>query len=136
MFLRSVVLTSVLGIALSQFCQDICDNLPACADSRFGSYCKDNGVCFGLYHKDGGYCFQPTEQDTCDDSVLKPVSCAGSCQAACDSLPQCKGSKWGSYCKTWQHPAVCFGIITKADGSTCYAPTDDDCVGEPYPCTA
>ncbi|EER15078.1 hypothetical protein Pmar_PMAR023403 [Perkinsus marinus ATCC 50983] len=133
MLARSTILLLTLGLAMSDTCQDICDSNPACAQSKFGSYCKSNGVCFGLYHQGCGYCFQPAEQETCDDSTLEPVACQG-CQAACDTLPQCKNSDRGSYCKSWQTPPVCFGIIQKSDGSLCYHPTDKDCEGAPYPC--
>ncbi|KAF4654150.1 hypothetical protein FOL47_010110 [Perkinsus chesapeaki] len=137
MLTRFIVLSAACAAALGDNCQALCDSHPACAKSKFGSYCKTNGVCFGFYHKGHGYCFQPTEQATCDDSVLKPVSCQDTCQQVCDSLPSCKGSKYGSYCKTWQNPPVCFGIIQKADKSLCFHPADPQgCNGDPYPCTS
>ncbi|EEQ99478.1 hypothetical protein Pmar_PMAR025866 [Perkinsus marinus ATCC 50983] len=133
------IVAAIAAIALSsaEYCQKLCDSTAACATSKFGSYCKGNGLCFGLYHKDDGYCFQSTEQDTCDDYSLEPVACPEpkpTCQEVCNGLTQCRDSKWGSYCKTWQDPQVCFGIIKKADGSLCFAPTDEDCYGEPYYC--
>ncbi|KAF4650767.1 hypothetical protein FOZ61_011053 [Perkinsus olseni] len=130
------VVTTVL-VAAAEYCQDICDGHAACADSKYGSYCKGNGVCFGLYHKDDGYCFQPTEQDSCDDYTLEPVACPEpqpTCQDVCNEMPQCRDSKWGSYCKTWQKPQVCFGIIKKNDGTLCFAPTDPHCKGDPFYC--
>ncbi|KAF4693697.1 hypothetical protein FOZ60_010370 [Perkinsus olseni] len=132
-----VAAIGAVAVASADYCQELCDSTAACASSKYGSYCKGNGLCFGLYHKDDGYCFQPTEQDTCDDYTLEPVACPEpqpSCQDVCNGLNQCRDSKWGSYCKTWQDPQVCFGIIKKADGSLCFAPTDDDCYGEPYYC--
>ncbi|KAF4742962.1 hypothetical protein FOZ63_018263 [Perkinsus olseni] len=128
---------ATLSMVVAEYCQDICDAYSSCFDSKYGSYCKGNGLCFGLYHKDDGYCFQPTEQDDCDDYVLDPVACPEpqpTCQDVCNDMPQCRDSKWGSYCKTWQDPQVCFGVIKKSDGTLCFAPTDEDCEGEPYYC--
>ncbi|KAF4720317.1 hypothetical protein FOZ62_001517 [Perkinsus olseni] len=119
-----------------EYCESSCAQTMGCSES----YCKDNGVCFGLYHKDDGKCFQPDSEYNadCDDSVLKPVLCHEypdtTCQEVCDGMAGCKDSSWGSYCKFWQDPPVCFGIITKDDGSLCHASDDDECVGEPYPC--
>ncbi|KAF4721521.1 hypothetical protein FOZ63_006118, partial [Perkinsus olseni] len=41
---------------------------------------------------------------------------------------------YDSYCKSWQSPTVCFGLVKKADGSICFEPADADCVGEPIAC--
>ncbi|KAF4681130.1 hypothetical protein FOZ60_012572 [Perkinsus olseni] len=131
----------IIGASATYYsCQDMCESHEACAASKYGSYRKSNGVCFGFYHKDDGYCFQPAEQESCDDITLMPVYCPEhevpepTCQDVCNDLDQCRMSKWGSYCKTWQDPKVCFGIIKKADGSLCFAPTDKHCEGEPYYC--
>ncbi|KAF4670200.1 hypothetical protein FOL47_002132 [Perkinsus chesapeaki] len=140
--MRSIaVIAYVIGVSATyNTCQEMCDSHEACANSKYGSYCKSNGVCFGFYHKDDGYCFQPTEQESCDDTTLMPVYCPEeeepkpTCHDVCNNLEQCRMSKWGSYCKTWQDPQVCFGIIKKADDSLCFAPTDEDCDGEPYYC--
>ncbi|EER03591.1 hypothetical protein Pmar_PMAR026268 [Perkinsus marinus ATCC 50983] len=114
MLARSTILLLTLGLAMSDTCQDICDSNPACAQSKFGSYCKSNGVCFGLYHQGCGYCFQPAEQETCDDSTLEPVACQG-CQAACDTLPQCKNSDRGTY---WYHVSSFLMERLSCDGYT------------------
>ncbi|KAF4655592.1 hypothetical protein FOZ61_007491 [Perkinsus olseni] len=73
---RKVYITEGLKEEVNLYCHRVCDGLSSCGDSKYGSYCKGNGVCYGLYHKDDGYCFQPTESDTCDDSVLEPVMCS------------------------------------------------------------
>ncbi|EER01978.1 hypothetical protein Pmar_PMAR007672 [Perkinsus marinus ATCC 50983] len=133
------VVATLLGLALASsddYCQQLCDETPSCASYGWGSYCKGNGVCFGLLQKGDGYCFQPADS-SCDDSVYTPVSCPvvpPSCEDVCNGLSSCKNSKWGSYCKSWQSPPVCFGILEKDDGSLCFQSTDSDCVGKPYPC--
>ncbi|EER05484.1 hypothetical protein Pmar_PMAR011508 [Perkinsus marinus ATCC 50983] len=135
--MKSIIAVTALFVAASEYCQDVCDGHTACAESKYGSYCKDNGVCFGLYHNGNGYCFQPTEQDACEDFTLHPVTCSNpkaTCQDICNDMPQCRDSKWSSYCKLWQKPPVCFGIIKKADGTLCFTPTDEDCEGESLTC--
>ncbi|KAF4754082.1 hypothetical protein FOZ62_023661, partial [Perkinsus olseni] len=117
------------------YCKDMCTQTAGCDQS----YCKDNGLCFGLYHKGDSKCYQPGGDATdCDDSVLEPVQCAEypvtTCEDVCNGIDGCKDSKWGTYCKSWQSPAVCFGIIVKDDGSLCFNPTDEECVGESYLC--
>ncbi|EER09105.1 hypothetical protein Pmar_PMAR024129 [Perkinsus marinus ATCC 50983] len=117
------------------YCEEMCTQTAGCDQS----YCKDNGLCFGLYHRGDSKCYQPGgEAIDCDDSVLEPVQCAEypvtTCDDVCSSIEGCKESKWGTYCKTWQDPPVCFGIIVKEDGSLCFNPIDEECVGEPYPC--
>ncbi|KAF4662625.1 hypothetical protein FOL47_006165 [Perkinsus chesapeaki] len=116
-------------------CADMCIQTDGCEQS----YCKDNGLCFGLYHKGDSKCYQPgTNATDCDDALLEPVQCAEypmtTCEDVCNGITGCKDSKWGTYCKTWQDPPVCFGIIIKKDGSLCFDPTDEECVGEPYAC--
>ncbi|EER00205.1 hypothetical protein Pmar_PMAR017063 [Perkinsus marinus ATCC 50983] len=56
------------------------------------------------------------------------------CAQMCSYVEGCAKSKFNSYCKTWQSPPVCFGLIKKSDGSICFEPTDADCVGEPIAC--
>ncbi|KAF4672854.1 hypothetical protein FOL46_008294 [Perkinsus olseni] len=117
------------------YCEELCTQTAGCDQS----YCKDNGLCFGLYHKGESKCYQPGSDATdCDDSVLEPVQCAEypvtTCEDVCNGIDGCKDSKWGTYCKSWQSPAVCFGIVVKDDGSLCFNPTDEECVGEPYLC--
>ncbi|KAF4692767.1 hypothetical protein FOZ60_012669 [Perkinsus olseni] len=126
--MRIVISTILFGIAAGytassvdkvepkgEYCESSCAQTMGCSES----YCKDNGVCFGLYHKDDGKCFQPDSEYNadCDDSG-----------EVCDGMAGCKDSSWGSYCKFWQDPPVCFGIITKDDGSLCHASDDDECV--------
>ncbi|KAF4654894.1 hypothetical protein FOZ61_007973 [Perkinsus olseni] len=134
------VLAAFLGLVVASpddYCQKLCDATPSCASYGWGSYCKGNGVCFGLLEKgNNDYCFQPTDP-SCDDSVYQPVSCPvvpPTCEDVCNGLSGCKNSKWGSYCKSWQNPPVCFGILEKADGSLCFESTDPGCVGNPYSC--
>ncbi|KAF4679113.1 hypothetical protein FOZ60_015478 [Perkinsus olseni] len=57
-----------------------------------------------------------------------------SCASLCNQIDGCKTAKYGSYCKAWKEPAVCFGLVRKADGSYCFQPTDKDCVGESVSC--
>ncbi|EER08169.1 hypothetical protein Pmar_PMAR016283 [Perkinsus marinus ATCC 50983] len=52
--MKVVFTIAALSVAVAEYCQDICDGYSPCADSKYGSYCKGNGVCFGLYHKDDG----------------------------------------------------------------------------------
>ncbi|KAF4649735.1 hypothetical protein FOL47_001784, partial [Perkinsus chesapeaki] len=117
------------------YCEDICIQTDGCEQS----YCEDNGLCFGLYHKGDSNCYQSgTNATDCDASLLEPVQCAEypitTCEDVCEGISECKDSKWGTYCKTWQDPPVCFGIIVKEDGSLCFNPADEECVGEPYAC--
>ncbi|EER00206.1 hypothetical protein Pmar_PMAR017064 [Perkinsus marinus ATCC 50983] len=56
------------------------------------------------------------------------------CAQMCSYVEGCAKSKYDSYCKTWQSPSVCFGLIKKSDGSICFEPTDADCVGESIAC--
>ncbi|EER15104.1 hypothetical protein Pmar_PMAR023430 [Perkinsus marinus ATCC 50983] len=56
------------------------------------------------------------------------------CAQMCSYVEGCANSKYDSYCKTWQSPSVCFGLIKKSDGSICFEPTDADCVGESIAC--
>ncbi|KAF4679503.1 hypothetical protein FOZ60_014964 [Perkinsus olseni] len=64
------------------------------------------------------------------------VAAEDSCISLCNDVEGCKIAKYGSYCKSWKSPAVCFGLLKKADGSVCFQPTDKDCVGEPVACSA
>ncbi|EER10233.1 Protein SLG1 precursor, putative [Perkinsus marinus ATCC 50983] len=57
------------------------------------------------------------------------------CSQMCSNVSGCAGSKYGSYCKSWVTPSVCFGLIKKSDGSICFEPTDSNCVGEPLACS-
>ncbi|KAF4649322.1 hypothetical protein FOZ61_001460, partial [Perkinsus olseni] len=57
-----------------------------------------------------------------------------SCASLCNQIDGCKTAKYGSYCKAWKEPAVCFGLVRKADGSYCFQPTDKDCVGDSVSC--
>ncbi|KAF4701651.1 hypothetical protein FOZ62_004296, partial [Perkinsus olseni] len=56
------------------------------------------------------------------------------CAQMCSYVDGCAKSKYDSYCKSWQSPTVCFGLVKKADGSICFEPADADCVGEPIAC--
>ncbi|KAF4695114.1 hypothetical protein FOZ60_005851 [Perkinsus olseni] len=56
------------------------------------------------------------------------------CSQMCSDVSGCANSKYGSYCKSWETPAVCFGLIKKSDGSICFEPTDPGCAGEPLAC--
>ncbi|KAF4660122.1 hypothetical protein FOL46_006322 [Perkinsus olseni] len=53
----------------------------------------------------------------------------------CSKVDGCRESKYGSYCKGWMTPSTCFGLVEKADGSYCFQPGDDSCVGEAVPCS-
>ncbi|EER01034.1 Facilitator of iron transport 3 precursor, putative [Perkinsus marinus ATCC 50983] len=57
------------------------------------------------------------------------------CSQMCSNVSGCAGSKYGSYCKSWVTPSVCFGLIKKSDGSICFEPADSNCVGEPLACS-
>ncbi|EER05803.1 hypothetical protein Pmar_PMAR011852 [Perkinsus marinus ATCC 50983] len=143
--LTSSLLATTLGFSGKSFsavasedggtdmCSMACNQTLGCDQS----YCKNNGLCFGLYHKGNAYCYQPGGADGCDDTSLEPVKCTEypltTCQDVCDRLVGCKDSAWGSYCKSWQDPPVCFGILKMYDGSLCYQ-SDPNCVGEPFEC--
>ncbi|KAF4656707.1 Myosin-binding protein C, slow-type, partial [Perkinsus chesapeaki] len=60
-------------------------------------------------------------RDTCTSSSLSRID-------------GCKTAKYGSYCKAWKEPAVCFGLVRKADGSYCFQPNDKDCFGDAVSC--
>lgn len=130
-------------------CQYACDSTEECNNDpqNHGSYCKsweDPPVCFGLYVRENGkYCFQPNDP-TCNDAVLKPLSCAyqtttpppakpakaaDTCQQKCDSVLECSNDphSHGSYCKSWQGPAVCFGLYYRENGDMCFQPNDPTC---------
>ncbi|KAF4661007.1 hypothetical protein FOZ61_003624 [Perkinsus olseni] len=116
-------------------CEEACSQTVGCERS----YCKANGVCFGLYHKGDSKCYQPGASDGyCDDATLEPVRCVDypqtTCSEVCNSVDGCKSSVMGTYCKDWLESPVCFGIITKGDGTLCFAPTDNECEGDSYPC--
>ncbi|KAF4701628.1 hypothetical protein FOZ62_031693, partial [Perkinsus olseni] len=116
-------------------CEEACSQTVGCERS----YCKANGVCFGLYHKGDSKCYQPGASDgDCDDATLEPVRCVEypqtTCSEVCDSVDGCKSSVMGTYCKDWLESPVCFGIIMKGDGTLCFAPTDNGCEGDSYPC--
>ncbi|KAF4738313.1 hypothetical protein FOZ63_011293, partial [Perkinsus olseni] len=124
------------GIVASQSggmdtCSMACNQTMGCDQS----YCKNNGMCFGLYHKGNAFCYQPGGADGCDDASLEPVKCTDypltTCQDVCDRLVGCKDSAWGSYCKSWQDPPICFGILKMYDGSLCHQ-SDPNCTGEPF----
>ncbi|KAF4721612.1 hypothetical protein FOZ63_010527, partial [Perkinsus olseni] len=126
------------GIVASQSggmdtCSMACNQTMGCDQS----YCKNNGMCFGLYHKGNAFCYQPGGADGCDDASLEPVKCTDypltTCQDVCDRLVGCKDSAWGSYCKSWQDPPICFGILKMYDGSLCHQ-SDPNCTGEPFEC--
>ncbi|KAF4655372.1 hypothetical protein FOL47_009461 [Perkinsus chesapeaki] len=116
---------------------DVCDLSCSQTVGCDQSYCKSNGVCFGLYHKDNVFCYQPGGAANCDDTILEAVKCTDypltTCQSVCDGLVGCKDSAWGSYCKSWQDPPVCFGIFKRYDGSLCHQ-SESGCEGEPYEC--
>ncbi|EER00325.1 conserved hypothetical protein [Perkinsus marinus ATCC 50983] len=59
-----------------------------------------------------------------------------SCLALCNKVDGCKTAKYGSYCKAWKEPAVCFGLVRRDDGSYCFQPTDKDCSGASVSCDA
>ncbi|KAF4675388.1 hypothetical protein FOL47_007846 [Perkinsus chesapeaki] len=73
---RKIYVTEGMKDDVNGYCSSLCDSIPSCNDSKYGSYCKSNGVCYGIYHSDDSYCFQPTQYDTCDDSILEPVECS------------------------------------------------------------
>jgi hypothetical protein len=54
------------------------------------------------------------------------------CQQVCDSMSTCSGSKYGSYCKSYQTVAVCFGMYVRPDGSYCFQPNDPSCDDSTY----
>ncbi|EER14882.1 hypothetical protein Pmar_PMAR014838 [Perkinsus marinus ATCC 50983] len=56
------------------------------------------------------------------------------CTEMCSAVSGCADSKYGSYCKYWEAPSVCFGLIKRNDGSIGFEPTDPNCVGETLAC--
>ena len=53
------------------------------------------------------------------------------CQKLCRSIPACRNDPHahGSYCKSWQHEAVCFGIYYRDSSKRkyCFHPNDPTC---------
>ncbi len=130
------------------FCTDLCDSMDDCKNHSQYSYCKldhNPQTCFGMYYTDASMtdiCYFQTNQETCPEQY--PVICpaeiedattaapvektpAEICADACALSGSCSGkNKWGTYCKGWQAPAVCFGLYwTDADHTeTCFYPID------------
>ncbi|KAF4737626.1 hypothetical protein FOZ63_019016 [Perkinsus olseni] len=63
-------------------------------------------------------------------AVAVATATEDACSQMCSKVDGCRESKYGSYCKGWMTPSTCFGLVEKADGSYCFQPGDDSCVGE------
>ncbi|KAF4689420.1 hypothetical protein FOZ60_001670 [Perkinsus olseni] len=68
-------------------------------------------------------------------AVAVATATEDACSQMCSKVDGCRESKYGSYCKGWMTPSTCFGLVEKADGSYCFQPGDDSCVGEAVPCS-
>jgi hypothetical protein len=143
--ISSVVTASTLS------CEDLCDQIPACAAQ--GSYCKHSTdgvtqVCQGLYFRDLGRtqtCF--AGDLTCPQAI--PVRCPESppippstitCESICAITPACAFSTThqGTYCKLEQENPTCFGLFWRNPPirtQPCYWPVDRTCPqGDPVRC--
>ncbi|KAF4666468.1 hypothetical protein FOL47_004069 [Perkinsus chesapeaki] len=97
-------------------------------DFRFWEECNDKTNPEVLY-----YCFFNKLEETDRMCEVCGKVCS-SCCSRCKKIDGCKTAKYGSYCKAWQSPAVCFGLVEKADGSYCFQPNDKDCYGDAVSC--
>ncbi|EER15892.1 merozoite surface protein 2, putative [Perkinsus marinus ATCC 50983] len=68
-------------------------------------------------------------------AVAVATATEDACSQMCSEVDGCRGSKYGSYCKGWMTPSICFGLVRRTDGSYCFQPGDVNCVGEAVPCS-
>ncbi|KAF4676637.1 hypothetical protein FOL47_005790 [Perkinsus chesapeaki] len=100
------------------YCQRVCDERPGC----IFSYCGDDKKCHNLASTE-------TQEVVSCGAV---VSTFDSCNAACDSVADCSGSTWKSFCKSWLDKPVCFGLLVTSKG-LCYE-ASPGCSGTPLNC--
>ena len=64
-------------------------------------------------------------------AALLSTSSATTCQELCENLDLCANDPQahGSYCKTWNTPATCFGLFYRDDtlSEICFQPNDSSC---------